>query len=300
MQNIIALIWDFDKTLIDGYMQDPIFKDYGVDALQFWQEVEATPQIMLDKYDIKVNADTYYLNHFIKYAKSGKFKNLNNEKLKSYGTQLKFYPGIPDIFNATKNFVASIKGAKEFNLKLEHYIVSTGFRQVIEGSCVKDYVKQIWACELIDSQEDNCIGEIAYTIDHTTKTRALFEINKGATRYNNLDVNLKMPDQKRRIDFKNMIYIADGPSDVPAFSLIKKMGGSTFAVFPKGNYKALEQVERLRSEGRVDYYAEANYEKDTTAYMYLRTKIEELATRIIEQEKEKLKPSGSIPVHLKD
>ena len=85
MANIIAVIWDFDKTLIDGYMQDPIFEEYGVNATQFWTENNNLPKKYWDEYHIRVNADTIYLNQFIKYAREGKFKGLNNEKLKEFG-----------------------------------------------------------------------------------------------------------------------------------------------------------------------------------------------------------------------
>ena len=82
MQNIIAIIWDFDKTLVDGYMQDPIFKEYKVKASDFWQEVNELPE-KYKKEGVRINRDTIYLNHFINYVKQGKFKGLNNAKLKS-------------------------------------------------------------------------------------------------------------------------------------------------------------------------------------------------------------------------
>ena len=82
MKNIIAIIWDFDKTLINGYMQDPIFQDYNVDAHEFWIEVNALPKKYEEEQHVKVNPDTIYLNQFIRYAKEGKFKGLNNAKLK--------------------------------------------------------------------------------------------------------------------------------------------------------------------------------------------------------------------------
>lgn len=90
MKNIIAIIWDFDKTLVDGYMQDPIFQEYNINAHDFWTEVNALPKKYMDEQGVKVNPDTIYLNQFIKYAKSGKFDGLNNAKLKSYGVRQNF------------------------------------------------------------------------------------------------------------------------------------------------------------------------------------------------------------------
>ena len=96
MKNIIAVIWDFDKTLINGYMQDPIFKDYNIDAHDFWKEVNALPKKYMEEQNVKVNPDTIYLNQFIRYAQDGIFQGLNNEKLKSYGARQNFYNGIPE------------------------------------------------------------------------------------------------------------------------------------------------------------------------------------------------------------
>ena len=299
MQNVIALIWDFDKTLVNGYMQDPIFEEYGVDPVAFWHEVNAMPGVYAKK-GIRVNPDTAYLLKFIREVKAGHFKGLNNEKLRSYGSKQKFYPGIPEFFKTTLNLLNGNEECKEFNIRVEHYIVSTGFAEVIRGSSLAPLVETIWGCELIDSEDgpESVINEIAYTIDNTTKTRAIFEINKGVNKKNGEGVNAKMSDGQRRVSFKNMIYIADGPSDVPAFSLVKKNGGLTFAIYPKGNINALNQVEQLRSEGRVDFFAEADYTEGTTTYSWLVEKIKKLAGNIIQEEKNKLVIANNGPKHL--
>lgn len=299
MQNVIALIWDFDKTLVNGYMQDPIFEEYGVDAVAYWKEVNAIPEFYAKK-GIRVNPDTAYLLKFIRDAKAGIFKGLNNEKLRTYGSRQKFYPGIPAFFETTLNLLKDIDECREFNIRVEHYIVSTGFAEVIRGSALASHVEGIWGCELIDSEGEGevVINEVAYTIDNTTKTRAIFEINKGVNKKNGVGLNSKMSDGQRRVSFKNMIYIADGPSDVPAFSLVKKNGGLTFAIYPKGDITALNQVEQLRSDGRVDFFAEADYTEGTTTYSWLVEKIKKLANNIIQEERNKLVVANNGPRHL--
>lgn len=254
MKNIIAIIWDFDKTLIDGYMQDPIFEDYNVDAHKFWTEVNALPKKYEAEQCVKVNPDTIYLNQFIRYAKEGKFKGLNNAKLKEYGTRQNFYAGIPEIFKHTKEMLKNDAVCEEYNIKVEHYIVSTGFAEVVRGTELMDYVENIWGCELIEDDNHECISEIGFTIDNLTKTRAIFEINKGVNKEKDITVNSKLPHELRRVDFHNMIYIADGPSDVPAFSVVKARGGATFAIYPKGDEKAFAQVEKLREDDRIDCF----------------------------------------------
>ncbi|MBE6570538.1 MAG: haloacid dehalogenase-like hydrolase [Ruminococcaceae bacterium] len=301
MANIIAVIWDCDKTLIDGNMQDPIFRRFGVDAREFWKTVNSVPEAF-QKQGIRVNKDTYYLNYFIKCAHNGTFPGLNNEMLRSFGKEQKFYAGIPDFFGKIKKMFNTDPSYSEYGIQVEHYIVSTGFAEVIRGSDLMPYVDGVWGCEMIEAPDEKgtpVISEVVYTIDNTTKTRAIFEINKGIGKLKNIDVNSKIPKEMRRVQFENMIYIADGPSDIPAFSLVNQMGGATFAIYPRGDLKAMQQVEQMRADGRVDMYAEADYSENTTANLWITHKIRQMADRIRDREKTKIERSASSsPQHL--
>ena len=304
MANVIAVIWDFDKTLIRGYMQTPIFKKYKIDESAFWKEVNSLPDHYKQEQGVQVNKDTVYLNHLIKYVKDGKLKGLSNKSLKEFGHEQDFYLGVVELIrNMQKHLEDSAEGKNysEYNIRVENYIVSTGIKKVIEGTELSSYVAGIWGCELIDAKVDGNdeISEVGYTIDNTTKTRALFEINKGIPQNPDIDVNAKMSEQSRRVKFKHMIYIADGPSDVPAFSVINKFGGATFAVYPKGDERAFKQVEKLREDGRINMYAEADYTEGTTAYMWITNKVREFADQIYNEERNKLEESVSVaPKHI--
>lgn len=304
MANVIAVIWDFDKTLIRGYMQTPIFKKYKIDESAFWREVNSLPDYYKQEQGVQVNKDTVYLNHLIIYVKDGKLKGLSNKSLKEFGHEQDFYPGVVELIrNMQKHLEDSAEGKNysEYNIRVENYIVSTGIKKVIEGTELSSYVAGIWGCELIDAKVDGNdeISEVGYTIDNTTKTRALFEINKGIPQNPDIDVNAKMSEQSRRVKFKHMIYIADGPSDVPAFSVINKFGGATFAVYPKGDERAFKQVEKLREDGRINMYAEADYTEGTTAYMWITNKVREFADQIYNEERNKLEESVSVaPRHI--
>lgn len=287
MKNVIAVVWDFDKTLIDGYMQDPLFEEYHINSAQFWVEVNALPE-KYKKLGVEVNKDTVYLNYLIQYAHEHDLSDLNNEKLKGYGKKLNFYPGAIELIRYLNNDILKNhsdldkehpKQYSEYGVKVENYVVSTGIKKIIEGSELAPLLEHYWGCELIDSDMidknagQSMIADVGYTIDNTTKTRALFEINKGIPQDPDLEVNAKIPEDMRRVKFKNMIYIADGPSDIPAFSLINKNGGSTFAIYPKGNQKAFQQVEQLRENGRINMFAEVDYRESTTAYMWITNRI---------------------------
>lgn len=301
MANIIAVIWDCDKTLIDGYMQDPLFKRFNIDSHSFWEEERAVLSATADK-GIRVNPDTYYLNYFIKCAHNGTIPGLNNAMLREIGKEQRFYPGIPEIFRQTKGMFSDDKSYSEYGIQVEHYIVSTGFAETIRGSELMPYVDGIWGCELLDASDQDgreLLSEIVYTIDNTTKTRAIFEINKGIGKIDGIDVNSKIPKDLRRVQFENMIYIADGPSDIPAFSVVKQNGGATFAIYPKGDVKAMRQVEQMRADGRVDMYAEADYSEGTTANLWITCKIQDMADAIRNREQERIRASASaVPKHL--
>lgn len=303
MANVIAIVWDFDKTLVDGYMQDPIFEEYGVDPREFWAEVNDLPRRYREEQGVLVNPDTIYLNQFIKYAKDGIFDGLNNEKLKEFGSRLRFYPGVPGIFDRVRSIVEDSEIYQEYDIKVEHYVVSTGILKIIEGSEVAEKMEHIWGCEFIEDVVDGrrVISEIGYTIDNTTKTRALFEINKGvhSADRGDIDVNSKIPEEFRRVQFINMVYVADGPSDIPSFSLVNKHGGATFAIFPRGDFEAMKQVEKMRQDGRINMFAEADYSEGTMADMWLCAKVRECAEKIRQEEKRRLaENTASGPRHL--
>ena len=302
MSTVIALIWDFDKTLIPSYMQEPLFKRYGVTSEAFWSECNARIREIAQS-GLSVNEETYYLNHVLAYARPDRpFYGLNNAILKELGQELVFYNGVLDFFKQITQ-LNEVPLYRDNDIKFENYIVSTGFKKMIEGSALAPYVKKIWGAEFLDTvneQGQAHLHEVAYSLDNTTKTRALFEISKGVGIVKgNIDVNTKMPAEQRRVQFKHCIYIADGPSDVPAFSVINQYGGSTLAVFPKGDKVAFKHIECLRKDNRVQMLAEADYRPESTASMWIMNRIDELVEDIINTNRSKLNALGpGTPKHL--
>ena len=321
-QNIIAMVWDCDKTLISSYMQDPLFKHFNVDGGKFWKEVNAL-KAYYGKQGISVNSDTSYLNHILTYVKAGLFKGLNNALLREFGKELKFYPGLPQFFGEVKSLINDDEKYKAFDIRLEHYVVSTGFAETIRGSAIAPFVDGIYGCEFIEAPAlpgylevsgdvpsadavpsattaASEISQIASALDNTSKTRYLFEINKGSNKYpDTIDVNSSIARESRRVPFENMIYIADGPSDVPAFSILNYNGGSTFAVYPKGDVKAFRQVDALRRDHRVQMFGEADYETASQSWLWLTEKVRAIADSIVERKQAAIRNSaGAPPTHL--
>ena len=171
------------------------------------------------------------------------------------------------------------------------------------GSEIYPHVEYVWGSEFIEtpakpgyrnSNHDSIIQpiknvqeitQIGYAFDHTAKTRVLFEINKGINKNNNIHLNDFLLNSQRRIPFQNMIYIADGESDIPAFSLINKHGGKTIGVYPQNNEKVKVKVIDMYRENRINTYGEANYQKNSFVYNWILNATFDIAENIIKQDK---------------
>ena len=315
VQNIIACIWDFDKTLIPGYMQTPLFDHFDVDEKRFWKEVARLPQEYRKTGLDMISSETVYLNHILTYVKSGSFDGLNNNLLRKLGAKLKFYPGLPEFFDKLKNKIDKRPEFTRHEIRIEHYIISTGLRQMILGSQIAPFIDGVWGCEFVEAppppdylrqkkpsmkkNQSQPITQMAYVLDNTTKTRAIFEINKGSNKVPDIDVNAMIPEGDRRIPMSSMIYVADGPSDVPVFSVLNRFGGRTFAVYRKGSREEFSQVNNLQKQGRVQSFGEANYTAGSQTAMWLENAVIEIAEQIVKNHENALgERIGKPPKHL--
>lgn len=315
--NIIAIVWDFDQTLIPDYQQGPIFREYDVDAREFWRETNSLQDHYESGDSLKVSQDTIYLSHMLSYVEHGIFSGLSNEKLRNLGKELEFYIGMPDLLKELKELIEQDVIYRKHDIKVEHYIISTGLRQMILGSAVAPFVDGVWACEFIetpakpgfldpqgelpinDDEKETEISQVGYFLDNTTKTRAIWEINKGTNIDPRIGVNDRIAEEDRRVPLRNMLYIADGPSDIPVFSIINKYGGRTLGVFNPGSDEHFRKVKMLQDQGRVNHFSEANYETDSQTSRWIKCSLKEMADNIV-QDREALlsdRVSGS-PTHV--
>ena len=293
-QNTIALIWDFDKTLIPDYMQAPLFRRYGIDEATFWEETNRLAE-HYKKRGYHLSPEIAYLNHLLTYVLAGPLAGLNNKILFECGAEIKFYAGLPEFFTRAKSFARDKPEYVKHDIAIEHYIVSTGIAPMVRGSAIARQVDGIWACEFVENplqpgflkQKELSldataeIAQIGMVIDNTTKTRAIFEINKGTNKNPAIDVNSKMAAEDRRIPIQNMIYIADGPSDVPSFSVVKNGGGRAYAVYNPEKPAEFEQNDRLLQSGRIHGYGPADYRDGSSTWQWLRLHIHQICDRIV-------------------
>ncbi len=318
-QNVIAIVWDFDRTLIRGNMQAPLFEEYGIDPQSFWGEVDTLAGDYREQ-GIRVARGSAYLNHILSYAWAGRFQGLSNEKLNGYGDALEFYEGMPQFLEHLATAIADEPRYRRHEITVEHYIVSTGLRQIIEGSPVRRSVQGVWASEFIEEPigargrmqfvvDDNLplggppttLTQIGYALEDTTKTRALFEINKGVNVEPGIDVNDVMQASERRVPFSNMICVADGPSDVPMFSVLKQLGGKNFAVYDPLDGDHFDQVSRLVEQERVIASFPADYTEGSPAWRWLHRAAKQIADDIVERREAALQRArASGPRHVPD
>lgn len=313
-QNIIACIWDFDKTLIPSYMQVPLFRRYGVDEANFWSETNALAEHYRRR-GHNISPEISYLNHLLTHVLAGKMAGLSNKILRECGAEIQFYAGLPKFFEASRTWARSKSEYTKHEIEVEHYIVSTGLAEMIRGSAIAPFVNGVWGCEFIENplhpgflkQKELSldaaaeIAQIGMMIDNTTKTRAIFEINKGTNKNPAIDVNAMVSAEDRRIPMQNMIYIADGPSDIPSFSVVSKGGGKTYAVYNPANRAEFEQNDRLRHSGRIDHYGPADYTEGSATYNWLHLHVEKICDQIVaERESSVASRVSRPPRHLND
>lgn len=310
-QTVIAFIWDFDRTLIPGYMQSPLFDSYEVDEGAFWAEVNGLVDYY-GRFGIQVAPDTAYLNHLLTYVASGAIPELTNERLRELGSQITPSPGMPEFMLRTREYVATEQRFAHHSITVEHYVVSTGLRQMILGSVFGDAVDGIWACEFIEdpaspgyidaaeltAKGEGQISQVGYMIDNTTKTRALFEINKGTNYDPDIDVNARLDESERRVPFKNMIYVADGPSDVPVFSVVNRFGGRTLGVYQTEPHDNFDKVLQLEEDGRIQHMSLADYSQGSDADRWLMTALTRTAEGIVSDRERALEGIRAAPGHV--
>lgn len=276
---IIACFYDCDQTLIPEYMQDPMLGHLGIEPQEFWTDNEKLKKGARAA-GVDINSENSYMINLLLYIKKGKLPPLSNADLQNYGKELIIpFPGLPEFFLRTKEEVQ-----REYNqegIKLEHYIISTGLRKMIQGSSlnIPGALDQIFASEFLEV--DGIIALPTRNVGFIEKTRYLYEVSKGTNIDPTIDVNKRIPYGKRRVPFKNMIYVGDGFTDVPCMAMLTKLGGQSIGVYDPARPKSLEEVTELFRDKRVHHIAKADYRKGEEASEAIEESINRVADQII-------------------
>ena len=244
---IVAIMYDFDRTLCTKDMQDYSFiPSLGMTESEFWQYSNSLGQ--------REHMDSI-LAYMYAMVKISKDKNipLLRRNLVDMGKNVELFKGVEGWFDRITEF------GRLCGMQVEHYVISSGMKEIIEGTPISKCFKSIFACEFLYDENGNGVWPKT-DVNYTNKTQFVYRINKGVLDVaNDNDLNRSMPDDSKRVPFCNMIYIGDGLSDVPCMKMMKAYGGYSIAVYQNKDSK----VEDLLKKGRVDYIYPADYSENT-------------------------------------
>lgn len=244
---IVAIMYDFDRTLCTKDMQDYSFiPSLGMTESEFWQYSNSLGQ--------REHMDSI-LAYMYAMVKISKDKNipLLRQNLVDMGKNVELFKGVEGWFDRITEF------GMANGMQIEHYVISSGMKEIIEGTPISKCFKSIFACEFLYDENGNGVWPKT-DVNYTNKTQFVYRINKGVLDVaNDNDLNRSMPDDSKRVPFCNMIYIGDGLFDVPCMKMMKAYGGYSIAVYQNKDSK----VEDLLKKGRVDYIYPADYSENT-------------------------------------
>ena len=277
----IAICYDFDKTLSPDDMQTfTLIPSFGMKSEDFWKESDQLAR------DNLMDKNLAWMYKLIQYSKA-KGLSIRKEYFREIGAEVALYQGV-DTWFQRMNAYAESKG-----IELEHYIISSGLKEIIEGSSVAKYFKRIYASSYLYSPEGDAEWP-AQAINYTNKTQYIFRIAKGFLEEHDERVNDSMKEKTMYIPYENFVYIGDSATDIPCMRLVKSKGGHSIGVFdPVKN--ARSKVYQLYSDGRINLYAPADYSEGSDICRLMEKIIDEIATReAIKAEQETLNKNAEI------
>ena len=259
-QPILAICYDFDKTLsLDDMQAQGYIQSIDYEVADFWKE---SNKLASDN-DMDQNLAYMYM---MRDKSRGKVL-FTKETLRKDGSKVQLFPGVRTWFDRINEY------GKSKGVMVEHYIISSGLKEMIEGTEVADKFKKIYA----SSFYYNDVGEAvwpAQVVNYTNKTQFLFRIEKEVLDVNDQEVNSFFEPNQYRVPFRNMVYIGDSDTDIPCMKLVNINGGHSIGVYNSAT-KDKSKVFRMLDENRIKYYAPANYEKGSI--------LEQLVQKIIDR-----------------
>ena len=245
-----AIVYDFDGTLARGNLQEHSFiPDLGIDHDVFWKDVRRLAKA--------ANADEIlvYMQQMIERARKAG-KAVTREKLRAHGAEPLFFDGVESWFDRIDSFAA------DHGLELEHYVISSGIEEMIEGCSIFPKFRQVFASRFIYNERGEAVWP-AVAINYTNKTQFLFRINKGIDSvWDTQAINRWMRPEERPMPFERMIFIGDGDTDIPSMKMVTSQGGCAVAVLDPDRWNdplKVSHIHMLIAEDRVNYVAPADY-----------------------------------------
>ena len=258
----IGILYDFDKTLCTTDMQEYSFiKNLGMTSNEFWG---AAADITAKHEVEKILA---YMFVMIKKCKE-KGIPLTEEYLNKCGENVVLFKGVETWFDRINEYGESL------GVKIEHYIISSGTYEIIQGTPIAKYFKRIYACKYMYDENGEALWP-ALAINYTLKTQYIYRISKGILDVtDDYNLNRLQDESLRRIAYRNMIYIGDGMTDIPCMKMLKSKGGKSIALYQSGRS---ETVKPLVEDERINYVCVADYSPNSSLEKIVKLMIENMA-----------------------
>ena len=263
----MALVYDFDGTLASGNLQENSFiPDVGMKPDEFWDEVNRLAKAQ------QADRILMYMYLMLDKAKAAKV-SVHPDDFKLRGAKIKFFSGVEDWFDRISDY------GKTKGVNVDHYIVSSGNAEIIEGTSIAPKFKGIYGSKFMFDENDVACWP-SFAINFTTKTQFLFRINKGAHDLSDdREINQFIKMKERPVPFENMAYLGDGETDVPCFRLVKDLGGLSIAVFRPHTKNARDKANHFVEDGRVHCTAPADYTEGKELDRIVKHQIDLVAAR---------------------
>lgn len=262
----VALIYDFDGTLAPGNMQEYDFiPAVGKSAAEFWEESNVIANAQ--------DADPIltYMAKMIECARR-KGLSLKREAFRESGRKITYYRGVREWFGRINAYGAAC------GVEVQHYINSSGIKEIIEGTDIAGEFKNIYASSFLYDDEGAAYWP-AVGVNYTNKTQFIYKINKGVESVSDTKlVNQYLEEEKRPVQFKHMIFIGDGTTDIPCMRLVKSQGGHSIAVYNPAHRGSFEAMRQLIDEGRATYVCPADYTEGGEIDKLVKTIIDKIYT----------------------
>ena len=260
----MAISYDFDGTLASGNMQEYDF----IPALKmrskpFWDSVND----LAKKHEM--DQILAYMHVMLEEAHKAHIP-VRKTDFNNFGANIALFPGVKDWFKRINTY------AKSKKVRLEHFIISSGIREMVEGTSIYKEFKKVYASGfMFDHNGVACWPALA--VNYTTKTQYLFRINKGSLDvHDNSIINKYVPKEQRPVPFEHMIFVGDGETDIPCMRLVKDQGGHSIAVYNPGKHGAKKHAEQLIKNGRATLFTTADYQEGSAIDLAVKAIIDKI------------------------
>ena len=286
VQSAIAIICDCDGTLCPD-TTDKLVCDLGLDLGAFWREVSLLVEAGWDP-------PLAYLDKLLVLARSGDIEPITKDRLRSVAATVRFYPGALEFVARLRERLDDNVEFRDAGVEVDWFIVSSGIEETLTATALGDLATEVFGCAFEYDGDGRAIG-VRRAVTFTEKTKFVFAINKGISgdelRRNPYRVNDAVPQDQRRVPFEHMVYIGDGPSDIPCFSMIKNNKGHAVGVMPPEDVELRKPYELAQGQRLTVGPYTADYRDGSDLFKMVWRIVESIADSILEERAHRLHPA---------